>query len=509
MCGVLKKIFFVVSIFAAFALAKNDAVVRSSDFEAVQNELMELKKTHVHQRELDELWEQSHIIAEMNDRCANISLTDVIDPECSSFYRNELPQFEEDFMRITGEIRLGVISTDIGGLQQRAANLKVCSDALSQFFIGSEQLIEFKMNNELGLEPLNNDCSEIEVSYDFTLAYDKRRLSTIKNLAEIWVSKCGEIVLNPDKDGLAPLFKKNMTEMNDSIADKTDIDARLVIIGYKVYFATADRKHGSYMLGGETLFTSDKNLGAYLVIDLDPRHGRTVENNAVPQNYKGTKEVHVNYSGYRFESLEGRMVWGSGKKAVAKKGGPSRKDDDSSLKVRFSSMFGFDGSSDGEVKSATIEEEPALGGDSVTFFHGYIAAQLNMDIGHFSLGLGVGLAWGTVSAIELNDYGGKKGETDVRNSTVAMFNVDASYISRFEVENKKSALDSMTYAFGVRASYMADGRWPSLYIAPYFELGFIGMELGMHQAENFWTNIYVGLYLRFPTKTLWYSMRGL
>ena len=51
---------------------------------------------------LDSLIFEASRIAKMNDQCAAISINDVMGDECWTFYRVELPAFEEKYMRVTG-----------------------------------------------------------------------------------------------------------------------------------------------------------------------------------------------------------------------------------------------------------------------------------------------------------------------------------------------------------------------------------------------------------------------
>ena len=564
-----------------YSFAQNDAVVRNADFAAMRNELADLRKTHANQKQLDELWRQSQNIAEMNDRCGNISLTDVLDPECSKFYRDQLPQFEEDFMRVTGEIRLSVMSPNLSGYKQRVESLKACSQALSQFFLGSEQLIGLKMNRDLGLEPLNNDGTELEVSYDFTLSYDKRRLRTLKNLAEMWVSVCGDVVLNPETKELAPLFVNNLNAINDSIALNTDLDVKMRFVGYKVVFSSTGRKYGQYYLGGKELFSSGRDFGSYLIIDLDPSHGGIVENLVKSQDFSGRKKIWISYSGYTFEELEGHMVWGtrygsyddepesssssyvsmfahvrssssssnysyntystynsydydSQEVESSDSGYESESDseesedesgseesisasidesDDSTplnVKLRPSMMLGINLSTGGTADNAAIEKYPALAGDSVTYVHGYLVGQLVLDLEKLTLGMGAGLAWGYISAAEVDSRGDAKPVEDIRNYTALMLNLELGYFDEFELEKTtvNDLFEKMSYGFGVRSSMIFDTEWPTLYVTPFLEFGCVGVELGLQYAQDFWANVYVGFYLRIPTLSMWRSIWG-
>ena len=56
---------------------------------------------------VDSLLKRANYIAEMNDRCASVSINEVLDTTCGHFYEVELPAFENKYMELTGEIRLG------------------------------------------------------------------------------------------------------------------------------------------------------------------------------------------------------------------------------------------------------------------------------------------------------------------------------------------------------------------------------------------------------------------
>ncbi|SOE78177.1 hypothetical protein SAMN05720781_2402 [Fibrobacter sp. UWT3] len=57
--------------------------------------------------EVAALLKRANRIAEMNDRCSSVSLNDLLDTTCARFYEIELPTFENDYMELTGEVRLG------------------------------------------------------------------------------------------------------------------------------------------------------------------------------------------------------------------------------------------------------------------------------------------------------------------------------------------------------------------------------------------------------------------
>lgn len=93
-------------------------------------ELEKLKKSVEGKNEgLDSLLAEASHFAKMNDQCATISINDVMGDECWTFYRVELPAFEERYMRVTGEVRLGHMET-ARGLEDRKLQIDACVDAL-------------------------------------------------------------------------------------------------------------------------------------------------------------------------------------------------------------------------------------------------------------------------------------------------------------------------------------------------------------------------------------------
>ena len=577
----LKKIFFLFLLTAAIGTwAKNEAIVRNSaDLINMQNELANLKKSNVNQQQLDELWKRSQRIAEMNDKCGTISFTEAMDPECSKFYITELPQFEDDFMKITGEIRLGNMSQSISKLKARAENLSICADALSQFLLNPEQMMTLKMNSELILEPLNRDATDIDVYYDFTLSYDKRRMRTIKKLAEMWVGKCGEIVLNPEKNDLAPLFKKSIEELNSNASNSGNaIDATVFLNDFHVIFRGNGFSVAQYKLGGRTLFSHDRTNIQYLLIDLSPQNGGTVDYYTNDYDFKGKENVYiVGSAGYEYNNLEGRLVWE--KRAYSYNAYnsnnnyyPYEEESSSSSDDYYSNYSGYYAQSsssyspydysnndedDGEEESSNsglanwqnarysygqqennnpqydapsnvhfrvsavtgvslAEGQPTMLNenakilypelmvanekDTISFVQPYVAAMLHMDIKDFELGFGGGIAWNILSLQEYSGgYGGDSQEYNILSGYAPMIMAEIAYMTVIDLKE----LSNITLGGGLRGAYIMDSEIPTLNIAPFIELGCVGMEIGYQYAQDFWSNVYVGMYLRFPSKALW------
>lgn len=555
-----KKIFFLFLLTAVIGVwAKNEAIVRNSaDLVNMQNELANLKKSNVNQQQLDELWKRSQRIAEMNDKCGTVSFTEAMDPECSKFYITELPQFEDDFMKVTGEIRLGNMSQSISKLKQRTENLNICTDALSQFLLNPEQMMTLKMKSELILEPLNRDATNIEVYYDFILSYDKRRMRTIKKLAEMWIAKCGEIVLDPKKNDLAPLFKNNIEELNHNVSNNgSTIDATVYVDDFRVIFQGKGNSTAQYKLGGQTLFSHDQTNAQYLLIDLNPRSGGTVDYYADNYNFKGKENVYiVGSSGYEYDNLEGRLVWE--KKAYSYNVYNSNNDYNNQYKEEsnFSSDNHYDnddneeeyhnpglvnwqnthdsynqqefsGSQDGTPSNIHFRGSAVIGmffatgeptmlsekaqnmypelmvtnkKDTITFFQPYVAAMLHIDIKDFEFGFGGGFAWNILSLQEYSgSYSGNSEEYNIRSGYAPMIAAEIAYMTTTDIKE----ISDITFGGGIRGTYIMDSETPTLNIAPFLEFGCFGMEIGYQYSQNLWSNAYVSIYLRFPSKALW------
>ena len=135
--------------------------------------------------EVAALLKKANRIAEMNDRCASISLNDLLDTACARFYEVELPTFENEYMELTGEVRLGSMRMATT-LEERTRQLASCSEALTSIVISREQLLRLRGN--VYLEPINFE-GDFDAEYRFSLSYDSARVSQQQRLANLWIEK--------------------------------------------------------------------------------------------------------------------------------------------------------------------------------------------------------------------------------------------------------------------------------------------------------------------------------
>lgn len=283
----------------------------AEEFKSIQKELDQLKAgLGQPNAEVDSLWERATRIAKMNDRCAMISINEVLDDECNHFYAVELPEFETKFMEVTGELRLGFMSMG-NSLAERTEQIKACASALGGIIVSKEQLV--KLDGSVDLEPLTFDGA-FDATYDFNLFFDADRMEQQKNMMERWLSKCGDIVLRKEGDEFAPLFLQSVTQINDSLGKvKTNVKIGLNEKDLDFWLDLNKPVSGAYYLNGVQLFRVDSIPAgreySHIVVNV-PKHSVKLPlgNNGMMQNFKGRVEFT---SVYQEKSLVGRWTWNS------------------------------------------------------------------------------------------------------------------------------------------------------------------------------------------------------
>lgn len=286
----------------------------ASEFQAIQNDLQQLKAgIGSDNPEVDSLIDRANRIAKMNDRCSMVSINDVLDAECGRFYAVELPEFEARYMEVTGELRLGVV-TMANDLEQRTQQIDACTDAFSKIVSSKENLL--KIEGGVDLEPLSH-AGAFDASYNFKLRYDERRMDQQKHFAELWLSKCGDIVLRKSGDEFAPLFVQALDHMNDSLLNtKTNLKVVLDSSDLSLYLDLNRPVAGAYYLSGAELFNVSQipsgKENAHLLVDMKDKsvnfpRGRDGE----MATYKGRVEFEK-----ASDDLVGRWIWGRDSSAI-------------------------------------------------------------------------------------------------------------------------------------------------------------------------------------------------
>ena len=286
----------------------------ASEFQAIQADLQQLKAgIGSDNPELDSLISQANRIAKMNNRCGMVSINDVLDEACGHFYAVELPEFEARYMEITGELRLGVM-TMANDLEQRTQQIDACTDALSRIVSSKELLL--KIEGGVDLEPLSH-AGAFDASYNFKLRYDGRRMDQQKHFTELWLSKCGDIVLRKSGEEFAPLFVEAIGHMNDSLLQtKTNLKVELDTMDLSFYLDLNRSVAGAYYLSGAELFSVTQiptgKENAHLIVNMKDKsvvlpRGRDGE----MATYKGRVEFEK-----ASDDLVGRWIWNRDSTAI-------------------------------------------------------------------------------------------------------------------------------------------------------------------------------------------------
>lgn len=260
--------------------------------------------------EIAALLKRANHVAEMNDRCASISLNDLLDTTCARFYEVELPAFENAYMEVTGEVRLGSMRMATT-LEERTRQLSSCSEALTSIVVSREQLLRLRGN--VYLEPINFD-GDFDAEYIFSLSYDPARVEQQHRLANLWIEKCGPIVLRQSGTEFAPMFIATLKVKNDSLK-KAGSNVKFMMNTKKLSLRIDMRRpvNGAYYLNGVRLF--EKTLDAassksHLYFDI--KNKKAVLNqpkDAEIQKFHG-KEV---FKKLKKMEMVGRWAWDSEK----------------------------------------------------------------------------------------------------------------------------------------------------------------------------------------------------
>lgn len=196
-------VFFLFLLTAAcFGQTSSIFVQDSAVFHRRQAELQEMKKNLAdsNTEALDSLLESANQIAKMSDRCATVSINDVMDEDCWNFFQVALPAFESQFMKVTGEVRLGHMEV-ARGLEDRKLQIEACVDALQSLASSKDQFLN--LDGSVDLEPLSKG---FQANYNFALVYEPKHQQQVFEIARVWGETCREVVVRKDGYGFAPFF---------------------------------------------------------------------------------------------------------------------------------------------------------------------------------------------------------------------------------------------------------------------------------------------------------------
>lgn len=252
----MKRLFLAVSLFAfgcAFAAepASSIFVQTPEVFHRRMEDLQKLQKDTTNRNKgLDSLLMDADRIAKMNDQCAAVSINDVMGDECWNFYQVVLPEFEDRYMRVTGELRLGYMEM-VRGLEDRKMQIDACVDALYSFAESKDQFLN--LDGGVYLEPLSKG---FQANYNFTLKYDPGHQKQIFEIAKKWADACHEIVVTQDGENFAPFFVERLAKLNDNLKENGSLAVyKMDTAEHPVLYLDNSRPiRSAYYLNGRKLF---------------------------------------------------------------------------------------------------------------------------------------------------------------------------------------------------------------------------------------------------------------
>ncbi|WP_407442297.1 hypothetical protein [Fibrobacter sp.] len=281
-------------------------------FHQRQADLQKLKSSVAGKYEgLDSLIDEAGRIAKMNDQCATISINDVMGDECWTFFRVELPAFEERYLRVTGEIRFGHMEMS-RSIDDRKLQIDACVDALYSFAQSKDQFLN--LQGGVFLEPLSEG---FQANYDFTLQYEPEHQKHAFEIAQKWGETCRNMVVRQDGTGFAPYFLERLEKLNGELADNGSLAVYRTdtsnVHKPTVYMDISRQVRSAYYLNGVKLFHARVNAGpasesnvriqfedGKVKVDGEP----VVMRRGEPQKFKGS----VNYP-QKASKLNGRWIW--------------------------------------------------------------------------------------------------------------------------------------------------------------------------------------------------------
>lgn len=302
-----------IEVTAASDVKKDEAstisvfVKRPEEIQALQKDLINLQNLAGGSNPaIDSLLSKASRIAKMNDQCSMVSINDILDTSCSHFYEIELPAFENEFMELTGEVRLGSMRM-ASTLEERSQQLLSCSDALTSIVVPRDQLLRLRGN--IYLEPINLE-GDFDAEYRYELSYDSTKMHQQERLANLWLSKCGDIVLRQTGEEFAPMFVAALKIKNDSLK-KEGSNIKLLLNKENLSIRVNMRRaiSGAYYLNGEKLFSKElEAAGEKPHLRFDVKNKKALLESgadATLENFKGK----VVFRGLKKQDMAGRWMW--------------------------------------------------------------------------------------------------------------------------------------------------------------------------------------------------------
>lgn len=494
------------------AMSTIDPNVVKAQISAIQQLRESTNLSSTEQDALDELWRKASQIEAMNDKCQSISLTEEIDQDCGKFYQYELPKFETEFFKVTGEIRLSPTRLS-NAIEQRRNAITQCFEALQVEAFHPSRFLS--LEGKYAAEPLSQG---VEVSYNFSLVPKEDAVTELNRRMQQWNDICGSIVLHSDNSGhFAPLFEDLIKQSRKNAPDNGGLYFEAKTGNFSNGKSILQVKNlypilGTYYLNGKQLFTHAINKDETLFLITIKKS--SIQSRIFINNQWNDKIVFEDQD--VANGLIGRFVW----KTVTQKN-PSGPVQPSAASYGSTSKKSYDDDFDDEspLQSATNEKDNGgfgiafqmIAGVNIAFgsvegkaeeYFGFHAteydslSQINSLVGgqlifefnkDFAIAFGGGIAWHSVTLNECSYYESCEDYDLSNNYAIPMAQAEINF--GFDVN------------WGTRFTYVFDPDIPTFYWGGFVELAnLVGLEIGWVHTENVWDNVYMGLYFRLPPR---------
>lgn len=462
--------------------------------------LMGLSSLSVQEKErLQDLMEQAAEIAEMNDRCGTISITELLDEECMTYYESAIPKFEQDYFKLTGEIQMNSFRFS-KAMNDKRAMIDACYEGLPLSLFYPSAWLE--VDGTALSEPLEKG---FELAYDLTLKPSKHDYSSsVNNVLSEWYETCGDFIRsNTDAQKLAPLF---VSKFERSKEDASDENGGLYfrLQGKNVYVASKTGIQGVYRINDEDVFE-------YLIMpdkpifSIDLESGR-VENYLQSGAWSGTKRYRRDDRG-----LHGMLVWDNASKSKVKAFQRAERDRIEAIEEErererkreeklqreeqarlreargegFSPYFQLLYSlgvglpiqfADDEVEAVSKEYDLKDSSyQGLTYGAAMFYLEANSSVS-FGIGAGYGYSWAYV---------------DLSEESYHLLSIDAP------VFVGELASHSEGFTIGVRGMFMNSSKYPAYTLGLFADLAdLVGMEMAWFHTEKFADCFYIGFSIR-------------
>lgn len=510
----MQKIFlFLFLFFLGMAFAQTEISITSISSENLQRQLAELRKLKsapsldaASKEQLQSLWEEANELNELNNRCAEISLNSSIDESCSDLYEVTLPKFEDDYLRLTGEIRINSVRIR-SYLQDKRKLVDACVEAFPLKHLSVFDIVSVS-NSKNYIEPLPGD--NVELSYDFWVdVFDKRKISIIQKQFDIWYSSCRNAIFRQEDleksqwyhVDFAPLFDSKLSELLDgSSVFSIEKEFGNYYNSARLLLKFKKLRKGTYTINNRKIFDVQFAKGEE-VLEISFNQEKIFLYAKEPKHFEGKIVLSENLE----KGLVGNLNWYQNSPFVGGESGSfnavEAKTEDVFPFNRLQLQLGFGialGGADDNLREeyADIwEKNPEVADDSVysLFFSGIL---LFKHYGRrFSLGFGGGIGVHSIhTSVQKNSY---------EFEDVAMRTAVAPVI---QGELGCLPLDTSSIEIGFREKIVFDSKW-TIFLSTIYLQGFdlISIELGWFYAKNCQNSVYLGFTVSLPP---WRMMLG-